>query len=461
MKQIWKLACIVITGVLTACAGGLPPTPEGVTPLVYQGQYVLRSEVAAEWCQGVPNDPNASCVEDVGDTTYLVTPIADGYAIIRAEAGAFSSDPVPYDRSKDLCYTDFPDQECDPNWYFSVDARDTPNDPLYGSQWALENIKAREAWEVAPTSNVAVAVTDTGVDCSHPEVNCIGEYNAITDMEGPGAASDKNGHGTHVATTIGARCNNATGICGVGSGIPILACKFLGDSGGGSLSDAIKCLAWARQKGAKVVNASWGCAGCYSKTLLSAIRESRDAGLLVFAAAAGNSGVNNDDYPHYPSDYRIDGFDPIISVAAIDQAQKKASFSNYGLKSVDVAAPGVAIPAGWPGGGYKTISGTSMATPHIAAASSLLIGLGDTNPRQSILESATPVSGDWGNGGTLDLAKAVGLGGSEPEPTPNPCPQKKLRKCYGVCQDGFRCKYPRQRACRKECREKMGCSKKR
>lgn len=451
MKQIWRLGCaLFVMGLLTACAPKSPVTPSGNPPMVYEGQYVVRADLAAEWC-----GEEGECQEEVRGKTYLVTPIGDGYSVIRKEALKAQSIAriVPYSKEDDLCYTDFPDQDCDPNWVYTAEEI---NDPLYRQQWALRDIQAEEAWKVASTSNTPVAVTDTGVDCSHPDINCIGEFNAITGEEGPGRAMDRNGHGTHVASTIGSLCGNAEGICGVGSGIPILACKFLGDSGGGSLSDAIKCLAWAREKGAKVVNASWGCQGCYSRTLLSAIQESRDAGLLVFAAAAGNDGVNNDDYPHYPSNYSLSGFDPIISVASITEDRERSSFSNFGSETVDISAPGTDILAGWPGGGYRSISGTSMATPHVAGASAILISLGHSDPRQSILQSASPINGPWQTGGTLDLLKAVKGGQGE---VPTPCRRKKLKNCYSECNDSYKCRYAKQRGCRKDCRKEW-CPKK-
>lgn len=447
---------ITILACVSACSPISPYMPSEKPPMVYEGQYVVEARAGAEWCQGVPADVKAECQTEHNGRAYLVSPIGDGLSVIRKEAISVLGGAriVPYKKSEDLCFTDFVGQLCDPNWHFKVDT--TPNDPLFPTQWGLENIKALEAWETVSTSNVPVAVLDTGVDCSHPDINCIGEYNAITGEEGSGRALDRNGHGTHCASVIGSYCNNDEGVCGVGSGMPILACKFLGDNGGGSLSDAIRCLIWAREKGAKVVNASWGCQRCFSNSLLSQIRKSRDAGLLVFAAAAGNNGVDNDDIPHYPSDYDLsnDGYDPIISVAAIDQAERRASFSNYGSKSVDVAAPGVSVMGAYPGGDYKALSGTSMAAPHIAGASALLLGMGRTNPRQSILQSTRPLSN--GNGGTvtngtLDLVGAIT---GTPGEIPTPCQRRKLKKCREDCADKFLCKYAKQRRCRIACKEK-------
>lgn len=442
---------LILPLLISGCIYSHKPSPSNSTLMVYKGQYVVEASAGAEWCDG---DPSAieECQTEEHGRDFLVTPLGDGFSVIREghDVGIEDIEPkiVEYKREEDLCFSDFPGQVCSPNYVINIDQ--TPNDPLLTNQWALKDIRAEEVQEFPIQGVEPVAVIDTGVDCSHPDINCLGEFNAITNTAGPGSAMDDNGHGTHVAGTIGSYCNNGIGACGVGSGIPILACKFLQAKGGGALSDAISCIIWAREKGARIINASWGCTQCFSEPLLSSIKQSRDAGLLVFAAAAGNDGVNNDDKPHYPSSYVLDNYDPIISVAAIDEKRERAKFSNYGSTGTDISAPGVNIIATWPGGEYKTISGTSMATPHIAASSSIIAGLGG-RPKESILSSASSLSTPKYTltGGALDLKAAIAAARGVPE-----CKKAKLKTCNKTCETKFKCNYSKQKTCRAKCSTK-------
>jgi hypothetical protein len=282
----------------------------------------------------------------------------------------------------------------------------TPNDTSYNQMWALNNtgqtggtpdadIDAPEAWDLSTGSgSVVVFVIDTGVDYNHPDLidnlwtnpgetpgNGIDDdgNGYIDDVYGIDTAyndsdpMDGNGHGTHVSGTIGARGNNGLGVVGVNWQVKIGQCKFLSDSGTGSTADAIECLQYIRNlkvnKGVPVVatNNSWG-GGPFEQALYDAIKAHMDAGIL-FIAAAGNDGTDNDALPHYPSNYFLPN---IISVAATDHNDDLAFFSNYGLRTVHVGAPGKSILSTWPGNTYNTISGTSMATPHVTGLAALL-----------------------------------------------------------------------------------------
>lgn len=464
----WGIAASLLS---TGCVHRIAPGGVGSPRMVVKGQYLVEAKAGKLWCDGQAEGAYEHCIEEASSgRTFLVTPVADGFAVIREEVESLLEAPeiVPYKKEEDLCFTDFPDDFCEPNWWYTAspevvsEGKGPPNwwytadkirpefykrDPI--KQWSLDHINAEQGWEIQQTSDVPVAVIDTGVDCSHPEINCVGEYNAITDRLGSGSSFDDNGHGTHCASVIGSKCGNSEGICGVGNGTPILACKFLRKDGGGSLSDAIKCITWAREKGARIINASWGCSGCYSEALLSSIKKSRDAGLLVFAAAAGNSGVNNDTNPHYPSSYSLDDYDPIISVAAVAEDGKRAGFSNYGLRSVDISAPGASICAAYPEGDYKCISGTSMAAPHIAGAASLLVSAG-RRAKESILETARSDDGEWSTGGTLDLGQALrDVDGGEGR-----CKKTKLDHCRAECASRFKCQCGEKKKCKKQCRKK-------
>jgi subtilisin family serine protease/subtilisin-like proprotein convertase family protein len=318
----------------------------------------------------------------------------------------------------------------------------TPNDTSFTSQWGLNNtgqnggtigadIHAPAAWNVTTgTGKTIVAIIDTGVDYTHPDLAANMWHNPgeiagngkdddhdgyVDDVYGwnflanNNNVMDDNGHGTHVAGIIGA-VNNGSGVVGVDWNVQIMALKFLDSTGSGNLSNAIRALNYAVAHGAKVSNNSYG-GGGYYQAFNDAVAAAARAG-HIFVAAAGNDGVNTDVYPQYPADYNLDN---IISVAATDRNDRLASFSNYGARTVDLAAPGVSIYSTYKGGGYMTMSGTSMATPFVTGAVALLEDLHPTwGYRQiitQILNNTDPLpslQGKTVSGGRLDLAKAIG-----------------------------------------------------
>jgi subtilisin family serine protease len=259
-----------------------------------------------------------------------------------------------------------PDVEyAEPN-YLRYATATTPNDTFYSNLWGLDNagdtdIDAPEAWDITTgNSNVVVAVLDSGVDYNHPDLSNnmwrnVGEIagNGLDD-DGNGKVDDVRGwdfvdddndpidsydHGTHVAGTIAAEGNNGTGITGVVWTAQIMVLRFLDAFGSGSVADAVEAIDYAIEKGARVINASYG-SYAYSIAERDAIVRARNAGIL-FVAAAGNDNWNNDSGTrHYPSSYDLAN---IIAVAATDQSDSRAYFSNYGATSVDVAAPGTSI----------------------------------------------------------------------------------------------------------------------
>lgn len=280
-----------------------------------------------------------------------------------------------------------------------------PNDPQLANMWGLENsgqnsglsdadIDAAAAWGISTGSrNVVVAVVDTGVDWRHSDLAAniwtnSGEVagngvdddgdGLVDDVHGynfaanTGDPMDDNGHGTHVAGTIAAVGNNGLGVSGVNWSASIMALKFLRADGSGYTSDAVRAINYATLErsrygvNVRVINMSWG-GGGYSSALGTAIQAAGDAGILC-VAAAGNEGSNNDASARYPSNYPATN---LVSVAATDKRDALASFSNYGATTVDLAAPGVSILSTYTNNRYVSLSGTSMATPHVAGVAAL------------------------------------------------------------------------------------------
>ncbi|RME61402.1 MAG: hypothetical protein D6780_01795, partial [Candidatus Dadabacteria bacterium] len=275
---------------------------------------------------------------------------------------------------------------CEPNAVLS--AFNTPNDTYFPKQWGMKKIKAEKAWDIKTSSEVIVAIIDTGVDYNHPDLaknmwhnpneipnnGVDDDGNGIIDdvyganfFAGTGDPLDDNSHGSHVAGVIAGVSNNNRGIVGINWSGKIMALKFLNSFGAGSVAGAVSAIDYAIAKGAKVLNCSWG--GPFpSKALQAAITRAEKAGVLI-VAAAGNSGNDSDKNPLYPAAFKNSN---IISVAATDEDDNLASFSNYGTQSVDIAAPGVNILSTIYRGYYYYFSGTSMATPHVAGAAALV-----------------------------------------------------------------------------------------
>lgn len=321
-----------------------------------------------------------------------------------------------------------------------------PNDPQFDQQWALNNlgqdggkeradIDALKAWlKTQGSEKVVVAVLDTGVDYTHKDLvanmwsrpDSIPEYaddelGSFDDLHGfdadanAGDPMDDNGHGTHCAGIIGAEGNNGEGIAGVNWSVRIMPLKFLGRGGFGSTKNAIEAINYAidrKQKGVnvRVISASWGSTQ-YSRPLEDAIRAAGEQGIL-FVAAAGNSSTDNDKRAHYPSNYNLPN---VISVAAVDRTDSLTSFSNFGAKTVHIAAPGRDILSTWLDDSYREASGTSMATPQVSGVAALILAsepnLSVAKLRERILGTVDKIEtldGKVATGGRLCAAQALG-----------------------------------------------------
>ncbi|MDP8202909.1 MAG: S8 family serine peptidase, partial [Candidatus Tenebribacter mawsonii] len=280
----------------------------------------------------------------------------------------------------------------EPNYILRADI--IPNDPSFGDQWALNNtgqndgtpdadIDAPESWDITTgDTNIVVGVIDSGIDYEHEDLedniwtnwdeipdNGIDDDNNgyIDDIHGwdfynnDDDPMDDFGHGTHVAGTIGAVSNNGIGVTGVAWDVRMMALKFLGSDGSGPTSGAVSAIIYGTANGVKLTNNSWG-GGEYSQTLYDAIASADTAGIL-FIASAGNDAKDNDANPTYPSCYDLEN---IISIASTDRNDSLSTFSNWGLSTVDIAAPGSSILSTEPNNQYGYKSGTSMAAPNVS-----------------------------------------------------------------------------------------------
>lgn len=246
-----------------------------------------------------------------------------------------------------------------------------PTQPDETIPWGVDRIDAELAWSAATGAGVNVAVVDTGIDSSHPDliVNYAGGTNIISPSKSP---MDDNGHGTHVAGIIAAADNNI-GVVGVAPQASLYAVKVLNRSGMGWTSDIIEGVEWCWQthfdedstNDIDIVNMSLG-GGSYSQNFQDACNNAWAAGVIL-VAAAGNDGANVVSYPA--------AYGNVVAVSATDSLDHLASWSNYG-DGLDIAAPGVSIKSTYKGGGYATLSGTSMASPHVAGTLALVVQLG-------------------------------------------------------------------------------------
>lgn len=316
---------------------------------------------------------------------------------------------------------------------YQVETQAVPNDPLWSSQWDMTKISAPAAWDSqTDASDIVVAVIDTGVDFNHSDL----QANLWTAADGshgftcingscvPGGQDD-HGHGTHVAGTIGAVGNNSLGVAGVNWRTKLLSIKFISASNGGLISDAVlgfQKLVDLKLAGVniRVTNNSWGGSG-YSAALKAAMAQLENLG-VIDVAAAGNSNRNSDSLPMYPAAYDNRG---IVSVLATDVSDIGASFTNYGLQNVDIAAPGVNIFSTAAGGscslcntsGYRLLSGTSMASPHVAGVLAAVMhlnpALSAAQVRDLVLDPASydvmseQKAGWTSSGGRLNFFKTI------------------------------------------------------
>jgi subtilisin family serine protease len=360
--------------------------------------------------------------------------LAAGTYLLRVQAGRVATTIAALRRQPGVRYAE-------PDYLLATDAE--PDDPAFGLQWGLENIgqtvngvagkvgadvRAPAAWNVTTGSeSVVIAQLDTGVDYTHPDLvdnvwtnpGDIGGcpagthgYNVLAHSCDP---MDDGGHGTHVAGIMAAAGNNGLGVTGVNWKAKILPVKFANATGLAATSDLISAMEWvlgAKAAGVdvRVINDSVTYVrDVFSQALLDEINKLGENGIL-FITAAGNTKQDNDTIPRYPCNY---GTTNEICVAATDQKDNLAGFSNWGLSTVDLAAPGKSIYSTLPNGGYGYMSGTSMAAPLVAGTAALILATGDRTAadlKAEILDNVDPLSSLSGRvrtGGRLNMCGAL------------------------------------------------------
>lgn len=324
----------------------------------------------------------------------------------------------------------------------------TPSDPGVGSQWGLTAINAPLGWNAGTgTGQTIVAVIDTGVDLTHPDLKANlwtnpGEIPGNgKDDDGNGYAddvhgwdfagndpdpSDQRGHGTHVAGIIGAVGNNGVGGSGVAWKTRIMPLKIFDANGNGNMLSGARAIDYAVRNGARIINTSWG-GSSPDADLAAAIARARAAGVII-VTSAGNDGNNLDAAAQYPADYART-YDNTISVAAVTQSGALANWSNFGVGTVALAAPGDNIVSTAMGGGSTTKSGTSMAAPFVSGALAVLWDKHPTWTYQQILsklrasvDTLPSLAGKVSTGGELDLAKLLDAATAPPPPVQSPPP---------------------------------------
>jgi subtilisin family serine protease len=310
----------------------------------------------------------------------------------------------------------------------------SPNDPRFVEQWALKNTGANSnggqpgadinvmgAWSrTTGMMQTIIAVVDSGIDFTHPELKnnewtnmgdtSAGDVHGWDYITESGVIKDENGHGTAIAGIIAAQGNNATGVTGVMWRASLMSLRVLDNTGTGDVATAVEAIDYSVSHGAQAINLSWG-TDAPSNALKDAIARAGQSGVVV-VCSAGNESQDIDQTPYYPSSYKLSN---LISVAATDSFDNLASWSNWGAKTVTVAAPGANILTTQMGGGYWTVTGTSAAAPMVTGVVGLIKSerawMRADEIKKTIMASARQVpvlNGRDASGGVVDGENAFG-----------------------------------------------------
>ncbi|HUS16310.1 MAG TPA: S8 family serine peptidase [Chloroflexia bacterium] len=415
-RALW--AALVVVCLLLANGGGSRAQVTGPGPTTGRtsiGGPAVPGQYLVKFKQGASAGTRQAAVAAVGGRffTHLATLDVDGVEVPAqqtpgaASAAASEKFMMALKQNPNVEYVE-------PNYVYQ--ASYTPNDPSLNQQYAWTNIQAYAAWDVTRGSaSTVVAIVDTGAQLNHPELSgkIVAGYDYVDNDTTP---TDGNGHGTHVSGTVAATTNNGTGGAGTCPNCSLMPVRVLDNSGSGTLANVANGITYAADHGAKVINMSLGGSG--SSTLQNAVDYAWGRGVFM-ACAAGNDNTSSQANA-YPGAYAN-----CFAVASTTNTDARSSFSNYG-SWVEAAAPGSSIYSTWLNSGYNTISGTSMATPHVAGLAGLLSGQGLTNAqiRSRICSTSDAISGTgtYWTCGRINAYRAVSNGGPTPVPTPPPGP---------------------------------------
>jgi thermitase len=402
MRKLIVASAVVVLLIssLPAIVSAAPPDNTAPVPSFSSQQILVKFKpgVSLPEAAEVHRQLGGHVKETIPDIGVQVVTVPKGQEMAKVKA---------YSANSEVAYAE-PD--------FVAEAVGNPDDPWFTNQWGMIKIQAPQAWDVttgSPTINIAIL--DTGVDQDHPDL--ASKIISNINFSNSATADDIDGHGTHVAGIAAAVTNNGIGVAGLGYSSSIMNVKVLGDTGSGAYSWIASGIIWAADNGADVINLSLGGSSA-SSTLEAAVNYAWSKGVVVVAAA----GNNGNSAPFYPAYYAN-----CIAVAATNSKDELAGWSDYG-GWVDVAAPGVAILSAYLSsinGGYVEMSGTSMASPHVAGLAALVFtvvsdsnGNGRLNDEvRARIEANCDDIGVSGIGsGRINAYEAVG--GSTPPPAP-------------------------------------------
>jgi subtilisin family serine protease len=438
---------LILAGLLLGTVGEAAAETSPSDPTSPSEQSFAPGELVVRYRPGASGADRADLQTELGADVESAS-LVKGVEVLDLPAGATVEDAVEAAESQpQVLYAE-------PNYTYTSTA--SPNDPMFGDMWSLglsnsqgvnSGIGTPRVWSFMTGSpDVTVAVVDTGIDASHPdlapnmwtntgEVGANGvddDKNGLVDdsrgwdyVSNDSDPNDENGHGTHVAGIIGAQGNNGVGVAGVSWDVNLMPLRVLDAAGSGWTNDVADAFAYAGRMGVKVVNASLA-GPAFSQAVLDAIAASPNT---LFVVAAGNSSANVGTTPSYPCNYPLPN---VMCVAATGTSNQLSSYSNYGSAAVDLAAPGDQILSTWPGATYNLGSGTSSASPHVAGVAALLSGrhpeAGMAAVRTAILvgsEKLDSLAGRTVSGGRLSAAGAFEQMG---DTVPQIQPEERLRQ---------------------------------